>query len=120
MAIIVPSDLAIEFVKYNPDNPQEMEKYDKAVVVIKEKQVPVANVHLLKPSMVLEKLKEKGYIKTMNWHTDMWRKYKVRPASNVPNKSNCKSDYCVYDKPHRDYLYTDAWVQHLIDKELSK
>lgn len=114
------SDLAIEFVKYNPDNPQEMEKYDKAVVVIKEKQVPVANVHLLKPSMVLEKLKEKGYIKTMNWHTDMWRKYKVRPASNVPNKSNCKSDYCVYDKPHRDYLYTDAWVQHLIDKELSK
>lgn len=114
------SDSAIEFVKYNPDNPQEMEKYDKAVVAIKEKQVPVANVHLLKPSMVLEKLKEKGYIKTINWHTDMWRKYKVRPASNAPNKSNCKSDYCVYDKPHRDYLYTDAWVQHLIDKELSK
>lgn len=74
------SDVAIEFVKYNPDNPQEMEKYDKAVVAIKEKQVPVANVNFLKPSMVLEKLKEKGYVKTMNWHTDMWRKYKVRPA----------------------------------------
>ncbi|QQS17175.1 hypothetical protein IPL44_02605 [Candidatus Saccharibacteria bacterium] len=114
------SDLAIEFVKYDSDNPQEMEKYDKAVVAIKEKQVPVANVNFLKPSMVLEKLKEQGYIKTMNWHTDMWHKYKVRPANNATNKSNCKSEYCVYDKPHKDYLYTDAWVQNLIEKELNK
>lgn len=114
------SDLAIEFVKYDSEDPQEMEKYDKAVVAIKEKQVPVANVNHLKPSMVLEKLKEKGYIKTMKWHTDMWRKYKVRPASGATNKSNCKSEYCIYDKPHKDYLYTDAWVQNLIEKELSR
>lgn len=114
------SDLAIEFVKYDPDNPQEMEKYNKAIVAIKEKQVPVANVNFLKPSMVLEKLKEKGYTKTMNWHTNMWHKYKVRPARNATNKSNCKSEYCIYDKLHNDYLYTDAWVQYLIEKELSK
>lgn len=114
------SDVAIEFVKYDPANPQEMEKYDKAVVAIKEKQVPVANVNFLKPSMVLEKLKEKGFDKTMNWHVDMWRKYKVRPANNARDKSNCKTEYCVYDKPHQDYLYTNAWVQYLIDNELSK
>ena len=82
--------------------------------------MPVANVNYLKPSMVLERLKEKGYIKTMSWHTDMWRKYKVRPASNATNKSSCKSEYCVYDRPHKDYLYTDAWVQKLVEKELSK
>lgn len=114
------SDVAIEFVKYNPDNPQEMEKYDKAVIAIKEKQVPVANVNFLKPSMVLEKLKNNGYDKTMNWHTDMWRKYKVRPANNSTDKLNCKTEYCVYDKPHKDYLYTDAWIQLLIEKELGK
>ena len=114
------SDIAIEFVKYDPANPQEMEKYDKAVVAIKEKQVPVANVNFLKPSMVIEKLKEKGFDKTMNWHVDMWRKYKVRPANNAKDKSNCKTEYCVYDKPHQDYLYTDAWVQYLIDNELRK
>ncbi|MBE2318398.1 hypothetical protein DVA67_020620 [Solirubrobacter sp. CPCC 204708] len=22
--------------------------------------------------------------------------------------------YCVYDEPHRDYLYTDAWVRKLV------
>ena len=114
------SDIAIEFVKYDPANPQEMEKYDKAVVAIKEKQVPVANVNFLKPSMAIEKLKEKGFDKTMNWHVDMWRKYKVRPANNAKDKSNCKTEYCVYDKPHQDYLYTDAWVQYLIDNELRK
>jgi hypothetical protein len=114
------SDIAIEFVKYDPANPQEMEKYDKAVVAIKEKQVPVANVNFLKPSMVLNKLKEKGFDKTMNWHIEMWRKYKVRPANDAKDKSNCKTEYCIYDKPHQDYLYTDAWVQYLIDNELSK
>lgn len=114
------SDLAIEFVKYDSDNPQEMEKYDEAIIAIKEKQVPVANINFLKPSMVLEKLKEEGYIKTMSWHTDMWHKYKVRPTNDTKNKSSCKSEYCVYDKPHNDYLYTDAWVQYLIEKELNK
>ena len=114
------SDLAIEFVKYDPANPKEMEKYDKAVVAIKEKQVPVANMTLLKPSMVLEELKKHGYDKAMNWHTNMWRKYKVRPANKAKNKSNCKTEYCIFDKPHNDYLYTNAWVKYLVDNELAK
>lgn len=114
------SDLAIEFVKYDPDNPEEMEKYDKAIVAIKEKHIPVANQDYIKPSVVLDKLRQAGYSKSMNWHTDMWRKYKVRPASNAKDKESCKTEYCVYDRAHGDYLYTESWVQLLIDKELKK
>lgn len=114
------SDMAIEFVKYDPTNPEEMAKYDKAIVAIKEKHIPVANQDHLKPSMVLEKLKEAGHEKNMNWHTDMWKKYKVRPTNSATDKTACKTEYCIYDKPHRDYLYSQAWVNLLIEKELSR
>ena len=114
------SDLAIEFVKYDPSSPEEMEKYDKAIVAIKEKHIPVANQDHMKPSMVLEKLKAAGYEKNMSWHTAMWNKYKVRPSGDAANKETCKTEYCIYDKPHQDYLYSDAWVSMLLEKELPK
>ena len=47
------SDIAIEFVKYDENNPKEMEKYEKAIVAIKEKYAPVVNADMYKPSDVL-------------------------------------------------------------------
>jgi hypothetical protein len=113
------SDLAIEFIKFDENNPKEMEKYQRAVIAIKEKQVPVANVNFYRPSMVMRKLKDRRLNKTMNWHTIMWHKYKVRPPKNDKNTANCKTEYCVFDKAHSDYLYTDAWVE-LLFKEGKK
>jgi len=113
------SDIAIEFVKFDENDPQEMKKYEKAIVGIKENMVPVANANLLRPGVVLDELKKAGHDKSMSWHIEMWKKYKVRPAANNSNKSNCKSEYCVYDSAHGDYLYTEKWVSFLTDNELS-
>lgn len=111
------SDVAIEFIKYDEANPEEMQKYDKAIIAIKEKQVPVANANLYKPSQVLTKLGlKKG---KMSWHTDMWKKYKVRPSKDDSRKHNCKYEYCVFDTAHSDYLYTDRWIE-LLKKEIPK
>lgn len=114
------SDIAIEFVKYDESNPTEMEKYDKAIVAIKEKIIPVANSDVYLPNVVIAKIKEKtGVEKSINWHTDMWKKYGVRPASNARNKAQTKTDYCIYDASHRDYQYTDKWVDMLVEKEIN-
>jgi hypothetical protein len=79
-------------------------------VGIKEKNIQVANQGKHKPSKVLEIIKEKTkQNKTMNWHTRMWKKYGVRP-----NSKNCRTEYCQYDEPHKDYIYTDAWINLLI------
>lgn len=112
------SDLAIEFVKYDENNPEEMEKYDKAIIAIKEKMVPVANADRYKPAKVLEQYnKTTGKQKHMAWHTSMWQKYQVRPSSNTSNKFNCKTEYCIYDSPHGDYVYTEKWIELLVEKE---
>ncbi|OGE31927.1 hypothetical protein A2631_02275 [Candidatus Daviesbacteria bacterium RIFCSPHIGHO2_01_FULL_44_29] len=108
------SDVAIEFVKYDENNPQEMEKYEKAIVAIKEKHIPVANTGLFRPSSVLVELNKRGIKKTMNWHTTMWQKFKVRPASNSKQKVQTKSEYCFYDNAHNDYLYTEGWIDFLV------
>ena len=112
------SDIAIEFVKYDASNPEEMEKYDKAIIAIKEKHIPVVNQDVFKPSEIVEKLNTLGYTINTHWHTEMWRKYKVRPSSNAKDKANCKTDYCTFDRAHSDYLYTQSWIDLLITKEL--
>ena len=104
------SDVAIEYVKFDPENTSEMKQYQKFIVGIKEKTVQVANQGKYKPSNVLKIIEEKTNQKrSMNWHVKMWKKYKVRP-----NQKNCLTEYCQYDEPHSDYIYTDAWVDLLI------
>ena len=113
------SDLAIEFVRYDETNKEEMEKYDKAIIAIKEKGVPVANADRYKPTKVLEKINELSKKKkNMAWHTSMWQKYKVRPNGSASNKIGCKTEYCVYDSPHSDYVYTQKWIDLLLEKEV--
>lgn len=114
------SDIAIEFVRYDSSNPEEMEKYDRAIVAIKEKHVPVVNQNVFKPSEVISRLNKLGHDVNSHWHVEMWKKYKVRPPSKAKNKADCKTDYCTYDRAHSDYLYTDAWVQLLLEKELKR
>lgn len=91
-------------------------KYDKAIVAIKEKHISVANAGLYRPSEVINRLTLQGINKNMNWHTEMWRKFKVRPSSNSKDKTSCKTDYCMYDRAHKDYLYTEAWINLLVDQ----
>jgi len=49
-------------------------------------------------------------------HTRCWQEYEVRPPKNSPHPKLTKPEYCVYDGPHKDYLYTEAWVDFLVQK----
>jgi hypothetical protein len=123
------SDVVIEFVKFNPDNPEEMKKYQKMLIGIKEKTVQVVNPGKYKPGVIYEMIKNKlsntkirkleTQGKFISWHTSMWKKHKVRPSAKSKNYKKCDTKYCQYDEPHKDYIYTDEWVGFLI-QELQK
>jgi hypothetical protein len=50
-------------------------------------------------------------------HNRCWKKYKVRPERQSSHPDLTESKYCIYDKNRKDYyLYTQAWVDFLIDK----
>ena len=50
-------------------------------------------------------------------HARAWRYYKVRPPAGDAHPARTNAQYSIYDEVHRDYVYTDAWIKHLI-KEL--
>lgn len=111
------SDIAVEFIKYDPKNPNDYESLKKYIALIKEKKVQVANQGKLKPStisqMVSEKIRRNFSIYN---HTQAWKYYDVRKPGN--NAQDCKTEYCQYDEVHKDYVYTQEWVDFLV-KELS-
>jgi hypothetical protein len=116
------SDIAIEFVKYNPDKPEEMQLYESLVALVKEKRVeiPVFNSGALKPGDVCKRVEQSLGIRfaPATHHVSCWKHDKVRPerGSKTPEFTNPK--YCHYDAAHKDYVYTEDWVKFLI-QELS-
>lgn len=49
-------------------------------------------------------------------HVRCWRKYKVRPSKGGQNPEATDWKFCTYDKVHKDYGYTQAWVDFLVEK----
>lgn len=104
------SDLAIEFVKVDPALADEL---GKKIVAVKEKQVAVHNPNLLKPNTVAKEVSKRlGQPFTLNDHTMAWKKYKVRPSGFSTTGTETK--YCVPDPVHQDYVYTQEWVDLLV------
>jgi hypothetical protein len=111
------ADAAVTFVRVDEASPEELERLQKLNVLIREKTIPIANLHLHKPSDVVEQVSAiLPHEFNQHHHTCAWKHFTSRPASKAPKRERTDSRYCVYDAAHRDYLYTDAWVDKLIDE----
>ncbi len=111
------ADLAVEWIPYDETEPEEMRKLQKVTALIREKRVPIASEGLLKPSEVVEQLKQRLPCRvTMHSHTQAWKTYKVRPDGNAEEKALTRPEFCVYDELANVYGYTRAWVDYLCRK----
>lgn len=116
------TDLAIEFVNWSSLDETDKANYDKVTTIIKDKLVVknVSNANLLKPSGVIEAVKEKTGIEiNIANHTSLWKAFGLRPQIGSKMRFETYEKYCVYDEPHNDYLYTSEWVD-LISKLLTE
>lgn len=113
------ADLSVEFVPFDPSKPEEAAHLNKVAALLKEKQVPVANLDLMKPTEVVTRVRARvPYSFTSDSHARAWRHFGVRPSSGAAHPARTKAKYCVYDKAHHDYLYTNEWVELLV-KEIA-
>lgn len=109
------SDVAMEFVKFDPNKPAEMAQLQKQIALVKEKHVPVANANLLAPKNVVKEVAARlGKPFNLHHHRLAWIRYDVRKRQFDP--SACNTKYCVPDVRHSDYGYTKEWVDHLVAK----
>ena len=113
------ADAAVEFIKVNDASEEELSRLEKLNVLIKEKHIPIANLDLYKPTQVVAKVSAKLPHKfSLAAHTGAWRHHKVRPETGAAKPEATDAKYCAYDAAHKDYLYTEAWIEKLT-KELA-
>jgi Domain of unknown function (DUF3644) len=114
------ADAAVQFLRVDEASEEELNRLDRLNVLIKEKHIPIANIDLYKPTQVVAQIQARvPYRVTMATHTSAWKYFKVRPEYGATKPEHTKSEYCVFDPPHGDYLYTKAWIERLVG-ELSK
>ncbi|MFV1741669.1 DUF3644 domain-containing protein [Phaeobacter sp. JH18-5] len=121
------SDLEYRFrVVYTFENSTKSKSHIKFVHPTDEVAEDVKNVLIKKeisdklyphkPSVAAKKISEKsGRQFTPHNHTQAWRKFDVRPKAGVAQPENTNADYCVYHSAHKDYTYSDKWVQFVSD-----
>lgn len=114
-------DMALQFSRFEDlslEQQAAMEELGKTGKVIVRQQVrPVQNKAMFKPSQVTQ-LVSKAIPFDFNPHdfTLSWKAGNYRPLNGSSDPKITRADFCIYDEPHRDYLYTQAYVNHLIDK----
>ena len=108
------ADLAVEFVHYDSLNSEQKQQIQKALAIIKEKQIPVVSKGLMKPKQVVERLNScLPFSVSAHTHIQAWKFHKVRPQQNSAKPEQTNSKYCIYDELAGGYGYTDAWVRKL-------
>ncbi len=70
-----------------------------------------------KPRKVTELVAERSprYFTSRN-HTQAWRKFNVRPRKSAIQPHITNRVYCIYHAAHRDYTYSESWVDFLINE----
>lgn len=112
-------DLSIDFVR---EDSLTYEDYNKITAVIKDKIITqeVANLGKLKPSQVVNKVNDSFLtqdfkLSSSYHHSVLCKYYAVKPVKKGEDPFNTNTKYCCYDEAHNDYVYTDAWVELLIE-----
>ena len=67
--------------------------------------------------IISERLKKKF---SMHLHTNAWKLYGVRPSTNSNKPENTDRKYCIYHKAHKDYTYSDDWLEFLISNVMDE
>jgi hypothetical protein len=109
------ADASMRFVRFDDLAEDERTKLEQVQTIVREKQVPVANMQRHRPSDVCKRVSEVLGVRftASSDHVRAWKHYGVRPETGDAHPERTDARYCVYDEPHRDYVYTDAWITKL-------
>lgn len=80
-------------------------------VVVREQTRPVSGAGMFRPAEAAAKLQERvPFVIGVHHVVRAWKNSDCRPPNGSTHPERTDERYCVYDEPHRDYLYTEAFV----------
>lgn len=84
-------------------------------VIIREQSRSVASAGLIKPMKAAGQIEARIPYEFKTHHVvRAWQSLKCRPPHGDAHPERTIEKYCVYDEPHKDYLYTEAFVSKVI------
>ena len=109
--------LAVDFVPFDPQDPAQMDQYNKTVVLMKQRVTEVRNYGKYLRDDVVAAVVNRLFWNFNGWHhTQCWKFFKVRPPGGASNPSKCDIRYCQWDSTFRQYVYTDDWIDMLVSE----
>ncbi len=113
------ADMSVTFVREEDLTEEQRETLTDVgrggTVLIREKQRAVANADNLKPKAVVEAVQASiPFEFHMGHFVAARRRLQARPPHGSPHPERTDEKYCVYDAPHRDYVYTPAFVKKIV------
>lgn len=70
----------------------------------------------LKPTLVRKLvIKKSGKQFTQNNHSQAYQLFNVRPKWGAKQPEQTDKTYCIYHAAHRDYTYSNKWVERLVE-----
>lgn len=115
------ADLAIEFLRQDALTEEQREVLRElgreGKVMVRDVLRPVVLPDWMLPKPAAERVSARlPFEFNLSHFTAAWKKLGVRPPSGDPNPKRTKAEYCVYDTPNRNYVYSGAYVDHLVSK----
>ena len=114
------ADLAVRWVDVDTDDPEAVASASEHVAaLLRVRHVDVRNRGSLRASDVASKVSDElGVVFSASTHHPVacrslgaWKS-----AARPRRPEDCDSRYALYDAPHRDVVYTDAWVRRLLQE----
>lgn len=88
---------------------------ETGLVIVREQHRDVSNRGWMKPHQVVKAVAARIPFRFNTSHfIRAWKAESVRPAVGSTHPERTKEQYCRYDEPHRDYTYSQAYVDHLV------
>ncbi|MFH5207875.1 DUF3644 domain-containing protein [Antrihabitans sp. NCIMB 15449] len=113
--------LAVEFTRYDDLTEEQKQAVAaigaKGTVLVREQKRAVSNLGCFKPRQVVNEVAPRiPFIFNMSHLVAAYKSESVRPPNGSPTPHRTLEQFCTYDEPHGDYVYTSAYIEHLVSK----
>jgi hypothetical protein len=113
-------DMAVSFIREEDLSAEQREALATlgrtGAVIVRHELRSVASHGLVKPGAAAAAIEARIPFKfgPSSEFPRAWRALGVRPPSGDPHPEQTDERYCTYDEPHRDYLYTQAFIDKVV------
>ena len=114
-------DLSMQFRTPDDLTDEQLEVIDEAArqgfVITKRTKVPVSGIDLHRPRAAVALVSAAiPFVFHMSHFVAAWKRNGLRPAQGAGDPSKTRADFCVWDEPHGDYVYTNEYINYLKKK----